>query len=57
MGLSADEFRTLARNCLRDALFSRDEEGKQMLLDIADQYNQRAAHLDAYCTVRLDRLG
>jgi|SoiMethySBSTD1v2_1073268.scaffolds.fasta_scaffold4900315_2 hypothetical protein len=57
MGLSADEFRTLARNCLRDALFSRDEKGKQMLLDIADQYNQRAAHLDAYCIVRLDRLG
>jgi len=57
MGLSADEFRSLASNCLRDALLSHDEVGRRMLLDIADQYNQSAAHLDAYSPIRLNRSG
>ena len=48
MGLSADEFRNLASNCLRSALLSRDDKDKRMLLDIADQYRKRAAHLEAY---------
>jgi hypothetical protein len=49
MGLSADEFRSLARNCLRDALFNNDDEGKRMLLDVAESYRNTAASLDASC--------
>jgi len=56
MGLSADEFRNLASNCLRSALLSRDDNDKRMLLDIADQYRKRAAHLDAYCALEFNGL-
>jgi hypothetical protein len=57
MGLSANEFRNFARNCLRDALRSNDDEGKRMRLEIAEQYSQTAAYLDAYNAVRLHQWG
>ena len=47
MGLSANEFRKLARNCIQEAERSIDDDGKQMLLDIARLYNQTALHIEA----------
>lgn len=47
MGLSASEFRKLARNCIKEAELSRDDDGKQMLLDIARLYTQTALHIES----------
>lgn len=47
MGLSAMEFRSLARDCMREAEFSRDDERKQTLRDIAKLYNQTASQIEA----------
>jgi hypothetical protein len=46
MGLSANEFRKLAQNCIEEAGHSSDADGKQMLLDIARLYTQTALHLE-----------
>jgi hypothetical protein len=53
MGLSANEFRELARSCIKEADCSQDAEGKQMLLDIARLYTQTALHLEAHQTASL----
>jgi hypothetical protein len=47
MGLSANEFRKLAQNCIQEAEVSTDADGKQMLLDIARLYSQTALHIEA----------
>jgi hypothetical protein len=47
MGLSANEFRKLAQNCMQEAEVSTDADGKQMLLDIARLYTQTALHIEA----------
>jgi hypothetical protein len=47
MGLSASEFRKLARNCIKEAELSRDGDDKQMLLDIARLYTQTALHIES----------
>ena len=47
MGLSANEFRKLAQNCVQEAEVNTDADGKQMLLDIARLYNQTALHIEA----------
>lgn len=47
MGLSAYEFRKLARNCMKEAEYSHDDEGKRMLLDIARLYTQTALQIEA----------
>ena len=58
MGLSANEFRKLARNCIKEAELSKDDDGKQMLLDIARLYNQTASHIETRETrAPLDRGG
>jgi hypothetical protein len=46
MGLSANEFRKLAQNCIQEAEANTDADGKQMLLDIARLYNQTALHIE-----------
>jgi hypothetical protein len=46
MGLSAREFRDLARDCIREAELSKDDERKQTLLEIARLYNQRALQIE-----------
>jgi hypothetical protein len=53
MGLSANEFRALARSCIKEADCSQDTEGKQMLLDIARLYTQTALHLESSRTSSL----
>jgi hypothetical protein len=47
MGLSANEFRELARACIEEADCSQDADGKQMLLDIARLYTQTALDIEA----------
>jgi len=47
MGLSANEFRELARACFKEAELTSDYDGKEMLLAIARLYNQTAMHIDA----------
>ncbi len=55
MGLSASEFRKLARNCIKEAELSRDGDDKQMLLDIARLYTQTALHIESREAAPLDR--
>ena len=55
MGLSANEFRRLAQNCIKEAEFNSDDDGKQMLLDIARLYTQTALHIEALEAPSLDR--
>lgn len=53
MGLSASEFRKLARNCIKEAELSREGDDKQMLLDIARLYTQTALHIESRETTLL----
>jgi hypothetical protein len=57
MGLSANEFRKLARNCIKEAELSNDDDSKQMLLDIARLYTQTALHLESEEAPSLHRGG
>jgi hypothetical protein len=47
MGLSANEFRKLAFNCIKEAERSNDDDGKQMLLAIARLYTQTALQIES----------
>jgi hypothetical protein len=55
MGLTATDFRNLARDCIRDAESSIDGERKQTLLDIARLYTQTAMQIDARGAPRASR--
>ena len=47
MGLSAHEFRKLARNCMQEAELSKDDDGKEMLIAIARLYAQTALQIES----------
>ena len=47
MGLPASAYRKLAKNCVKEAELTTDDDGKQMLLDIARLYTQTASQIEA----------
>jgi hypothetical protein len=47
MGLSAVEFRKLARDCFKEAELSNDAYHKRTLFDIARLYTQTALQIEA----------
>jgi hypothetical protein len=46
MGLPASVYRKLAKNCVKEAELTEDDDGKQMLLDIARLYTQTALQIE-----------